>query len=540
MAPEKLGKYRLLQLIATGGMGEVFLARQDGPAGFSKAVVIKRILRHLATDQSFVDMFVNEARLAGQLQHPNIVQIFELGHEGDDWYIAMEYVHGRPLHSIVDESMKLGRRTDPRIAARICAQALQGLLFAHQLKDESGKPLGILHRDVTPDNVLVSFAGGVKLVDFGIAKAMNAQSSTRTGTLKGKVSYMAPEQFTLGATLDARTDLYAMGVTFHELLTNSRPPCVPESHEEAMTKPRVGFSRRHDLHAAVNDILERALYPNPKDRFASADEMARALEDFVSSTGDTLEAAQVAEWLVGLFGKEAADANSAVAPRPANPGTDVLSAPFLIPNSAIAGDFVQSAPTMIEKRLQGPLRRDTDPPLKAVTAVPASRLPMIAAAGALLLLLGVVIAWGVKPPGGTVSPDTSAVSAGGTPTERPERKHKSRIDRPAPVSPAVARSSTRDRTARSPRAMAEERPRAVRKRVVPRPGRVTVKVNPWAEVIYEGRNYGVTPVAAITVPAGIATFTLRNKQGVTKKVSIKVPPGGEVVLKADLAKAKAN
>jgi hypothetical protein len=246
----------------------------------------------------------------------------------------------------------------------------------------------------------------------------------------------------------------------------------------------------------------------------------------------------VAEWLVGLFGKEAADANSAVAPRSANPGTDVLSAPYVIPNSAIAGDFVQSAPTMIEKRLQGPLRRDTDPPLKAVTGFPASRLPIIAAAGALLLLLGVVIAWGVKPPGGTVSPD-AAVAGGSAPTERPERKHKSRIDRPAPVSPAVAQlDSDGGEIAEGD---AEERPHSLRKRVAPRPGRVTVKVTPWAEVIYLGRNYGVTPVAAITVPAGIATFTLRNKQlGVTKKVTIKVPAGGEVVLKADLVKAKAN
>src|SRR3954470_22150211 len=138
MSPDKVGKYRLLQLLATGGMGEVFLARQDGPAGFSKTVVLKRILRHLATDQSFVDMFVNEARLAGQLQHPNIVQIFELAHEGDDWFIAMEYVHGRSLHSCVEQAARTGARADPRIAARICAQALQGLHFAHQLKDEKG------------------------------------------------------------------------------------------------------------------------------------------------------------------------------------------------------------------------------------------------------------------------------------------------------------------------------------------------------------------------------------------------------------------
>jgi len=557
MTPEKLGKYRLLQLLATGGMGEVFLARQDGPAGFSKTVVIKRILRHLATDQSFVDMFVNEARLAGVLQHPNIVQIFELGHEGDDWFIAMEYVHGRSLHACVEQLTRSGARADPRIAARVCALALQGLHFAHQLKDERGNPLGILHRDVTPDNVLVSFAGGVKLVDFGIAKAMNASSSTRAGTLKGKFGYMAPEQFIADATLDARTDIYAMGVTLHELLFNERPPCVPSTAEEAR-KPRVGFSRSHELDAALNDILERALYPSAKDRFASADEMAKALEAYVSATGGPLTHSHVAEWLERTFGKEAANQNVAVAPRqtPLGQGTDVLSAPYVIPrtdsSSAVpVADMVASAPTMIERRLQGG-RRDTDEPVLQHTTTAqepvrdqkrpkrAPRWPIVA--GASLMLTGLAIAWMVRTPAPVV-----VVTPPLPPAPKPP-VHKKPPVRPvveeAAARPVEAGADAGQQLAQAPPPEPPPPPhreKPTRKRTVPRPGRVTVRVNPWAEVIYQGRSYGVTPVPAITVPAGTATFTLRNKQlGVTKQVSIRVPAGGEVVLKADLFKAKSS
>jgi serine/threonine-protein kinase len=539
MAPEKLGKYRLLTLLATGGMGEVFLARQDGPAGFSKTVVIKRILRHLASDQSFVDMFVNEARLAGLLQHSNIVQIFELQHDGDEWFIAMEYVHGRSLHAVIEACAAKGTRADPRIAARICAQALTGLQFAHQLKDQAGQPLGILHRDMSPDNVLVSFAGGVKLVDFGIAKAMNASSVTRAGTIKGKVSYMAPEQFIPDSVLDARTDVYSMGVTLHEVLTNDRPSCVPANNDEALTKPRVGFTRRHDLHASLNDILEKALYPNPQDRFASADDMAHALEAFIAATGEPLTPAKVAEWMVELFGKDAADQNTAVAPRGnAPPGTDVLSAPYVLPAAAAEGqalgDIVQAAPTMVERRLQGMARLDTDPPLPAVQPRRDRRTALMALAALLLVGTGIGVAFAVRAPAPVPVADIP-------PPPRPDPVQRPRL-RPKPPPSEPAQDSTPAADSDGGDAVAEtERPHSVRKRVVPRPGRVTVRVNPWAEVIYEGRSYGVTPVAPITVPAGTATFTLKNKQlGVTKRVSIKVPAGGEVVLKADLFKAKPN
>jgi serine/threonine-protein kinase len=184
---ESLGRYRLIKLLATGGMGEVFVARQEGPAGFTKTVVIKRILRHLAGDQNFIDLFLNEARLAAQLQHPHIAQVFGLENEGNTWFIAMEYVHGRSLRDVLRAAREQRLLVPPRIAARLAAQALQGLDFAHELTDERGQSLGILHRDVSPENLLVSFSGSVKLVDFGIAKAMTG-AATRVGRPKGKLA----------------------------------------------------------------------------------------------------------------------------------------------------------------------------------------------------------------------------------------------------------------------------------------------------------------------------------------------------------------
>jgi eukaryotic-like serine/threonine-protein kinase len=585
MVNEQLDKYRLITLLATGGMGEVFLARHEGPGGFSKSVVIKRILRHLASDQGFIEMFKNEAKLAAQLQHPNIVQIFELGHDAgsDTWFIAMEFVHGRSLRSAIEHALVQHKRCPPRVAARLVADALHGLGFAHRLTDEAGRPLGLLHRDISPDNVLVAFSGQVKLVDFGIAKAtVGARNVTRTGALKGKFSYMAPEQFVAGATLDPRTDLYAAGVLLHELLTNERPACVPKTAEDALA-PRQPFTPREDLPPAMNDILRRALAPEREGRWESADAMAQALEAFVMSSGEPMGLAQVSRWVHELFGHEIAAANPAVAPVQSAPlSTAVLSGPVQLrpAGSASATAAFSTAPTVIEEAYKPAPRKsgarpaltpspgqtlDSEEPTKLEDlerhdervertsgghrVKPPSRWAWAATVGvsllvgllvgALVLLPALNLGSGVEPAADAglarpavaiANPVIIAALADAGPMAMPT------IDLAA--LPVDAGDLARVDPTPTPDPTPDPVPDRPPKRRKPAPGKVSVRVAPWAEVIYNGKNYGPTPLPGpIECPPGLATFTLKNKQlGVTRTVKVKVISGQEVVLKADLFK----
>jgi serine/threonine-protein kinase len=547
METEKLGKYRLLSLIATGGMGEVFLARQEGPAGFSKTVVIKRILRHLADDQGFIDMFLNEARLAAQLQHPNIAQIFGLEHESDTWFIAMEHVHGRSCRACLNEAKKRQMRFPPRIAARICAQALQALHFAHRLTDEGGRPLGILHRDVSPDNVLVSFSGTVKLVDFGIAKAMT-RSFTFTGRLKGKFTYMAPEQFIPGATIDPRIDVFAMGVLLHELVTLEMPANAPKSPEEAVLA-RGPYVSRPDLPPELNAILERALHADPSKRWESADAFSHALEEFIASSGEPLTPAHVAGFLEELFGRDVVMTNPSVATMEpiggGHRGTDVL--PLSLGGSVPPpSDMWAVSPTVIEPALQGSHGRIISGPDMIAVAPPQqqqqapagpapARWSMGVTVGAAVVILGVGLWMAFRAPERAADPIGVAQTAALRPVDpvpvaAPDASTAVAVDPITPVDDNADTDPEPDAGVGS----------GVKKwhRATPKPGHVTVRVNPWAEVFYKDKSYGTTPLKhPIDVPPGTATFVLKNPQlGVNKKVSVKVAPGAEVLLKADLFK----
>jgi serine/threonine protein kinase len=219
----RLGKYQLLRKLATGGMAEVFLAKTDGPMGFEKLLVIKRILPHLAEDPQFVEMFLGEAKLAAQLNHPNLVQIFDFGRAEGSYFIAMEYIDGPTVRLLLARSRDVQRAVPFPIAARIVSSASEGLAYAHDFQDlGTGQPLHLIHRDVSPDNILIGRSGAVKLVDFGIAKATGQSHQTQAGTVKGKVAYMAPEQLR-GEPLDRRVDLYGLGIVLYELCTGRLP-----------------------------------------------------------------------------------------------------------------------------------------------------------------------------------------------------------------------------------------------------------------------------------------------------------------------------
>jgi eukaryotic-like serine/threonine-protein kinase len=280
------GKYQLLADLGHGGMADVYLAVARGPVGFNKLVVIKRLRPHLAEEPEFLAMFLDEARLAARLNHPNVVQTNEVGEEHGSYFIAMEYLDGQPLHRIMHRAARRGMRVPLEAWLRILCDALAGLHHAHELTDFDGTLLSVVHRDASPHNVFVTYDGQTKLVDFGIAKAASRTAETWAGVLKGKVAYMAPEQARC-ADVDRRADVFSIGVVLWELLTQERLWRGLSDVEilERLAAADVPRARsvRPELPAELDEICARALAVRAEDRFASAAELREALERYAAA-----------------------------------------------------------------------------------------------------------------------------------------------------------------------------------------------------------------------------------------------------------------
>ena len=275
-----LGHYTLLERVSVGGMAEVFRARDDRERPPNRFLALKRVLPGLAEDPAFLDMFVEEARLAVQLHHANICDIFELGQQGDLLYLVMEFIAGRDLLQLQRHLVGQGRVMSGAQAIHIILELLDALDYAHRKADDAGRPLHLVHRDISPQNVMVSFDGEVKLLDFGIARAGTGVRRTRAGVLKGKFAYLSPEQ-AAGGPADQRSDLFAVGILLHEMLTGSRLFSAPSEFEtldrvRSLQAPSVCASQPH-LPPALDAILGRALAKAPAERFASAAAFASEL-----------------------------------------------------------------------------------------------------------------------------------------------------------------------------------------------------------------------------------------------------------------------
>jgi serine/threonine-protein kinase len=277
------GKYYLLDRIGAGGMAEVFLAVAMGPEGFQRTMVIKRMLPHLSQDRAFVRMFVDEAKLCGLLSHPNLVQIFEFGAIDDSFFLAMEHVQGETLSAVRAKLAELGRIAPVAACLEIARQVCVGLQYAHSLKSASGQPLGIIHRDISPSNLMITYHGGVKILDFGIARVAEElrETHTQAGTMKGKVSYMSPEQIRM-EPVDHRADIFAVGVVLHEMLTARR--LFKANNEFSGAKMVIDSvvalpsSVNPLVTAEVDEVVMRALARNRDARYLTAGEMAEDLE----------------------------------------------------------------------------------------------------------------------------------------------------------------------------------------------------------------------------------------------------------------------
>ena len=369
------GRYEILRPIGAGGMAELYLARVHGDQGFSKLVVLKRILPHLARDTAFVDMFLNEARIAATLSHPNIVSVTDFGKTEGDSFIAMEYVHGADLGAMLETAADRGE-FPMDVALTIMLGVCAGLHHAHERRGTDGQPLELVHRDVSPSNVMVSYDGSIKVTDFGIATAGALTRTTRAGTLKGKVAYMSPEQCRGGA-VDRRADIFALGILLYEatLLTrlfvgDNDYALMNQVIEGKIVPPReVDRSYPPQLEA----IVMRALAPDPADRFPTAAALQSTLEAFAVSHGLHLSTMRVASWMERTMGLRP-HPSTELAARAAE-ATRIAAPPSRRRGGVFVGVGIAAAAIVGAVALTAVARPDPPPPVVEEPPVPEEPAP---------------------------------------------------------------------------------------------------------------------------------------------------------------------
>ena len=302
---ERFGRYELVSKLGRGGMAETWRARLLGAAGVTKPVLIKKVLAEYANDDSFIAMFISEARISATLSHGNIAQVFDFGRVDGDYFLAMEFVDGQPLNRVMKRALKVGLPgLPPPLAVFIALEMCRGLHYAHTRRDDKGVPLGIVHRDISPDNVLLSYEGQVKIVDFGIAKARALRGfQTEPGVVKGKYLFFSPEQ-ARGQEVDARTDVWATGVVLYELLCGQ----LPVSGPAYTAQPRLAGGEfpsprelRPDVPQALDDIVMRALAVDKEERFESCHAFGDSLAGFLYSAAPRFSSLSVAHLVQELF-----------------------------------------------------------------------------------------------------------------------------------------------------------------------------------------------------------------------------------------------
>jgi len=382
-----LGRYELLHPLGVGGMAQVFKARAVGPGGFQRDVVVKRILPEYGKDSDFIRMFVDEAKILGLLHHPNVVQVYEFGEDDGTLFLALEYVEGPSLSRVLRTLRGANKRMPPAIAAFIAREICRALECVHELCDAQGRPLGAIHRDVTPSNVILTPAGEVKLLDFGVATFKNALQATKSGTVKGKPAYLAPEQLE-GKAIDGRVDQFALGIVMHEMLTlqhlfagDSDLGTVKQIME--MEIPRLS-ANRDDVPEALERTVMRALERDREQRFATAAEMATALDDFVVAS--QLHVSEVVRF-VRAIAEETAPLPMLVKPGVVRGGRRARVQRF-------EGDRAPVRRRVTPRRARGRLRLPISARARAVVAL-----------GVTLAVLGVGTMFGLRATGGAAAHD---------------------------------------------------------------------------------------------------------------------------------------
>ncbi|MBL9039010.1 MAG: serine/threonine protein kinase, partial [Archangium sp.] len=372
----RLGRYELLEKLGEGGMGAVWLGRLTGEGGFEKLCILKTVLPSIASDAQFVSRFLHEGRVLTQLQHANIAQVFDMGREGDTLYLALEYVPGVDLARLHQHVREAGQTFPVPAALYLVQQMAEGLGFAHRKRATDGSPLHIVHRDVSPQNVMVSYDGEVKVIDFGIAKSQARSHATASASVMGKLGYMAPEQ-ARGEPVDARADQYAAAVVLWEALANESfiPRGTMTEMVVAMANPKARplTPLRSDVPASLEAVILKALSASPDARYATTDDFASALMNELLRLSGLPTKLQVGEWVRATCPKEFT-ANQALLTRVST------TKPTEVPMDRTLVRTPTVAP--------GPSTADV-----AALAVPRSKLPIAALAIGGVLVLGAALAW---------------------------------------------------------------------------------------------------------------------------------------------------
>lgn len=576
----QLGRYQLCFELASGGMATVYLARMDGPHGFEKIVALKRIHPHLVSDRSYVDMFLDEARIASGITHPNVCSVFDFGEFNGEYYLAMEYLVGESLARLCRRAgASAAQRESPLLplkVARIVEDACEGLHAAHESKDVKGQSLNVVHRDVSPRNLFITYSGVVQVVDFGIASAKQRVHQTSTGQLKGTVPYMAPEQVR-GGEVDRRVDIWGLGVVLWELLTLERL-FRRDTEVESMYAVLVGeipapSARRPGIPAALDAIVMKALQREPENRWRTAREMGQALHAFASSQSADVGAAELSAWMEEIFPEGevrqreimelAMTQTLQVSPGSAEIGAEVTGARTMAGDleSVIAARAIATNASVTEP---GP----SEDAATGVPARPKSNWARNTALLAALLVAAVAAVWGFRPSAPEASPTSVAIpspvepavpaaeprSADPIPSDaqtledvKPEAgTEKSEVaatEKTEPAKPQVAESEVAKPTPSKRRPVARK-PRPRKKPSEPvraepaasgLPGHVKIVTKGHSVEIYEGGKLLGKAPAKITLPAGRHSLRLKSTEsGETLTLPVNVVANATKTISLDL------
>jgi hypothetical protein len=509
---ERFGSYDLIEKIAVGGMAEIFKARAIHGRGVEKQVCIKRIHPALSADKDFVGMFIDEARLGVTMVHGNIVPVFDFGCIDGRYYLALEYVEGQDLAALHGRARVVGVEWPLELAVHVVAEVLEGLIYAHRKRDDQGRPLQLVHRDVSPSNILVSRDGQVKLLDFGIARSAVREFETRTGVIKGKPGYMSPEQ-AAGWAVDSRADVWSCGAVLHELV--------------AGTKLKDGRVRLAD--AEVEAIIGKALAASLDDRYADTAELQKALFDLLAGRGlhprptdlaafiERVQAARAPgeDWDMQSTGVEARLA--ALEQREEEGDLDHTEEVAREVSVLAATQIAETSGTRA-----GGITRQLTAGGEGTAARRSRRRLAVAAAIALLAVAGAVLAFGMLGGGDDAEPGSRPATEAG----RVFATAQASLPQPAIPRPQPKTDAGPARTAHDAGPAKTAPPMPGRPAAPPRKATLTVNTQPWSTVTLDGKRIGDTPIQDLQVAPGRHRLVLYNPiKNLSKEVSITLKPG---------------